>query len=57
MTAFGRGQPGKLMGAELMLKSRQNEDRRSFLRDAAFEGLREKQSTAADATQPLDGKR
>lgn len=36
MTVLGRGQLGKLMGAELMLKSDQNEDRRSFLREAKF---------------------
>ncbi|MES2868612.1 MAG: phytanoyl-CoA dioxygenase family protein [Pseudomonadota bacterium] len=37
MTVLGRSQPGKLVGAELMLKGEQNEDRRSFLRDAKFD--------------------
>lgn len=34
MTVLGRCQPGKLVGAELMLKAEQNEDRKSFLREA-----------------------
>lgn len=37
MTVLGRSQPGKLVGAEFMLKSEQNEDRRSFLREAKFD--------------------
>lgn len=37
MTVLGRSQPGKLVGAELMLKAEQNEDRRSFLREAKFD--------------------
>ena len=37
MTVLGRGQPGKLVGAELMLKGEQNEDRRSFLREAKLD--------------------
>lgn len=37
MTVLGRGQLGKLMGAELMLKGDQNEDRRSFLREVKFD--------------------
>ncbi|MDB6049426.1 MAG: Phytanoyl-CoA dioxygenase family protein [Pseudomonas sp.] len=37
MTVLGRSQPGKLVGAEFMLKAEQNEDRRSFLREAKFD--------------------
>jgi ectoine hydroxylase-related dioxygenase (phytanoyl-CoA dioxygenase family) len=37
MTVLGRSEPGKLMGAELMQKAEQNEDRRSFLREAKFD--------------------
>ena len=37
MTVLGRGQPGKLVDAELMLKGEQNEDRRSFLREAKLD--------------------
>ncbi|WP_123426594.1 phytanoyl-CoA dioxygenase family protein [Pseudomonas brassicacearum] len=37
MTVLGRSQPGKLVGAELMLKAEQSEDRRSFLREAKFD--------------------
>ncbi|NUT77426.1 phytanoyl-CoA dioxygenase family protein [Pseudomonas sp. C1C7] len=37
MTVLGRSQPGKLVGAELMLKSEQNKDRQSFLRNAKFD--------------------
>ncbi|MBJ7311495.1 phytanoyl-CoA dioxygenase family protein [Rugamonas sp. CCM 8940] len=37
LTVLGRGQAGKLMGAEWMLKAEQNEDRKSFLREAEFD--------------------
>lgn len=37
MTVLGRGEPGKLVGAELMLNAEQNQDRRSFLREAKFD--------------------
>lgn len=37
MTALGRVHPGSLVGAELMLKAEQSEDRRSFLREAKFD--------------------
>lgn len=36
MTVLGRGQPGKLVGGELMLKAEQTDDRKSFLRNADF---------------------
>ena len=36
MTILGRCQPGKLVGAEMMLNAEQNEARRSFLREAEF---------------------
>ncbi|CAB3693806.1 phytanoyl-CoA dioxygenase family protein [Trinickia soli] len=37
MTVLGRSQPGKLVGAELMLNAEQNEERKSFLRDVTFD--------------------
>jgi len=37
MTVLGRSQPGKLVGAELMLNAEQNEDRRSFMREEKFD--------------------
>lgn len=37
MTVLGRGNPGKIIGAELMLKAEQNDDHRSFLRDVNFD--------------------
>lgn len=37
MTILGRGQPGKLMGAESMLRAEQSEDRQFFLREEKFE--------------------
>ncbi|WEL76949.1 hypothetical protein P0D92_01370 [Pseudomonas sp. CBSPAW29] len=37
MTVLGRGEPGKLVGAELVLNAEQNQDRRSFLREAKFD--------------------
>ncbi|RDU96305.1 phytanoyl-CoA dioxygenase family protein [Trinickia dinghuensis] len=37
MTILGRGQFGELVGAELMLKAEQNEDRKFFLREAEFD--------------------
>jgi len=36
MTILGRCRPGKLVGAKLMLNAKQNEARRSFLREAEF---------------------
>lgn len=37
MTVLGRSQPGKLVGAQVMLNAEQNKDRRSFLREANFD--------------------
>lgn len=37
MSVLGRSQPGTLVGAELMLRAEQNEDRKSFLREANFD--------------------
>ncbi|MCU1730121.1 MULTISPECIES: phytanoyl-CoA dioxygenase family protein [unclassified Pseudomonas] len=37
MTVLGRSKTGTLVGAELMLKAEQSEDRRSFLREAKFD--------------------
>jgi ectoine hydroxylase-related dioxygenase (phytanoyl-CoA dioxygenase family) len=37
LTVLGRAEPGKLMGAALMLQADMNEDRRSFLREAQFD--------------------
>ncbi|SEN01740.1 Ectoine hydroxylase-related dioxygenase, phytanoyl-CoA dioxygenase (PhyH) family [Pseudomonas sp. ok272] len=37
MTVLGRSPPGKLVGAEWMLKAEQNDDRRSFLREERFD--------------------
>ncbi|HEX7682454.1 MAG TPA: phytanoyl-CoA dioxygenase family protein [Trinickia sp.] len=36
MTVLGRGQPGKLVGGELMRNAKPTSDRMSFLRDAEF---------------------
>ncbi|OWQ86242.1 phytanoyl-CoA dioxygenase [Roseateles aquatilis] len=36
LTVLGRGEPGKILGAELMQRSRMNPDRQSFLREAEF---------------------
>lgn len=37
MTVLGKNITGKIMGAELMLMAQQNEDRKSFLRNARFD--------------------
>ncbi|MBA1377313.1 phytanoyl-CoA dioxygenase family protein [Pseudomonas brassicacearum] len=37
MTVLGRSQPGKIVGAELMLRAEQTEGRRSFLREEKFD--------------------
>lgn len=36
LTVLGRGQPGKILGAELMRNATSNADRQSFLREAEF---------------------